>query len=132
LKDRLTPKAAWSLAWTGIAGGFSTTVANAAGPVMTLYLAGKGMKKHAFMGTNAWFFFILNLTKLPLFIVLGILHPDSPMITRASLLFDLCMFPLILLGVLLGRWVLTRIPQRVFDVLVLILAGAAAIKLLMP
>ncbi|MDD8052409.1 MAG: sulfite exporter TauE/SafE family protein [Verrucomicrobiota bacterium] len=132
MKDRLTPKAWWSLAWTGVAGGFSTTVANAAGPVMTLYLAGKGMKKHAFMGTNAWFFFLLNLTKVPVYVVLSLIHPDTPMFTRQSLLFDLCMVPVIVLGALLGRWLLHRIPQRVFDILVLCLAGIAAVKLLLP
>ena len=45
--------------------GFATMTANAAGAVMTLYLSASGIEKRRFVGTNAWFFLIVNLTKVP-------------------------------------------------------------------
>ena len=73
----------------------------------------------------------LNLIKVPIFILLTLMHPESPMFTRQSLTFDLAMVPLILCGVFLGKWVLAWIPQKLFDTLVLLLAGLAAIRLLL-
>ena len=56
------PAAAWS---AGTAAGFATMTANAAGAVMTLYLSASGIDKRRFVGTNAWFFLIVNATKVP-------------------------------------------------------------------
>ena len=53
---------AWS---AGTAAGFATMTANAAGAVMTLYLSASGIDKRRFVGTNAWFFLIVNATKVP-------------------------------------------------------------------
>ena len=62
----------WS-AGTGV--GFATMTANAAGAVMTLYLSASGIDKRRFVGTNAWFFLIVNLAKVPFSIALGLMHP---------------------------------------------------------
>ena len=51
----------------GVAAGFATTVANAAGPVMNLYLLSKKLPKEEFIATGAWFFFIINLAKVPIY-----------------------------------------------------------------
>jgi uncharacterized membrane protein YfcA len=40
----------------GVTAGFATTVANAAGPVMNLYLLSKRLPKEEFLATGAWFF----------------------------------------------------------------------------
>lgn len=127
--DKLTPHSSTAVIATGCAAGFTTMVSNAAGPVMTLYLQGMGMSKEQFIGTSAWFFFLVNLSKLPVYIALNSLRPETPMITAHSLLFNLYMMPVILLGVLIGKWLLPRIPQKTFDAAVLILAGIAALKL---
>lgn len=50
----------------GAAAGFSTMVANAGGPMMTLYLLRLGVTPRAFLGTVAWFFFVVNVLKVPL------------------------------------------------------------------
>ena len=97
---------------------------------MTLYLAGKNMPKEQFMGTNAWYFLILNLLKVPLYLFLAAGENQSAMITWESFLLDLCLFPLILVGVFIGKWALQKIPQQAFDIAVVCLAGAAALKLL--
>jgi uncharacterized membrane protein YfcA len=106
----------------GVATGFATTVANAAGPVMSLYLLSQRLPKEQFVATGAWFFFLINLTKLPLYAHMG-------MISRASLAFDACMLPAVAVGAVLGRTVMQRLPQGVFERVVLALTTAAALLL---
>ncbi len=108
---------------TGLATGFGTTMGNVAGPVMNIYLMANGLGKHAFMGTNAWFFLLTNCSKIPIFVW-------QDMITRDSLRFNLTVAPIIVLGAFIGRAVLPRIPQKVFYVLILSLSAAAALKLI--
>lgn len=130
LGERLTPKSKIGTAGTGVVAGFTTMISNAAGPVMSIYFAAYNMPKKQFVGTSAWYFFILNLTKLPVFILLSLENPENPIITMGSLSFVGCMVPVILIGVFIGKWLLPRISQKAFDATVLTLAGAAAVKLL--
>jgi uncharacterized membrane protein YfcA len=129
--DRLAPHSATGAGAVGMAAGFTTTASNAAGPVMSVYLQSMGMPKDQFLGTAAWFFFMVNLSKLPVFVLLTWSNPANPMITSGSLLHDAMLCPIILAGVFLGRWVLPRIRQELFDAAVLTLAGVAAVMLLM-
>jgi uncharacterized membrane protein YfcA len=106
----------------GVAAGFATTVANAAGPVMSLYLLSQRLPKEEFVATGAWFFFLINLSKLPIYAHLG-------MISRPSLTFDACLLPAVAVGALLGRTVVRRLPQWVFERVVLGLTTVAALLL---
>lgn len=111
-------------AWAaGILGGTATVIGNAAGPVMTVYIASLGFNKDRFMGTFAVFFFLVNISKLPIVATLG-------MITPKTLLFDLYLLPAILVGSLIGRRVFLLIPERWFVPLILLLNTAAAVKML--
>ena len=112
--------AAWG---AGSAMGFATMTANAAGAVMTLYLSASGIEKRRFVGTNAWFFLIVNLTKLPFSIGLGLMHWSDA--SRAVMLA-----PAILVGGLLGYATVRRISQARFDVAVLLASAVAALALL--
>jgi uncharacterized membrane protein YfcA len=113
----------WFAAAMGLVAGFGTMVGNAAGPVMTIYLISRGLRKQEFIGTCAWFFFIVNLSKLPIMSGLGMLTTDT-------LGFGLIVACLVPAGSFLGIWLLRIIPQRPFDVLALSLAGLAAIRLI--
>ncbi|MBL9128059.1 MAG: sulfite exporter TauE/SafE family protein [Verrucomicrobiales bacterium] len=111
-------------AWTmGFVAGVTTMLANAAGPVMGLYLLAVALPKDAFVGTSAWFFLLVNLLKVPFSAQLGLIH-------GSSLALNLVLVPAIFGGLFLGRHVFNRLPQRGFDVLVLAFAVAAALKLL--
>ena len=112
----------WFVALMGLAAGFGTVVGNAAGPVMGIYLISRGMFKAEFMGTWAWFFMIVNLSKVPLFGSMG-------MITVDTLKFDLVLIPFVIIGALVGKRLFLLIPQKVFDPLVLALALLAAIRM---
>jgi len=109
---------------TGLLAGFGTAVGNAAGPVMSIYLLSRNLDKHEFMGTAAWFFFIVNLSKLPFFGGLGLMN-------RQTLQVDALVAPLVVVGALVGVTVLRRLPQVAFDVLVLVLAAAAGLRLVL-
>jgi len=61
----------------GIGAGLSTMVANAGGPMMTLYVLRMRVTTLAFLGTVAWFFLAVNLLKLPFSIGLGLITPQS-------------------------------------------------------
>jgi hypothetical protein len=108
----------------GTAAGFVTMTANAAGAVMTLYLSASGVDKRRFIGTNAWFFLIVNLVKVPFSVGLGLMHWTD--LARAGILA-----PIILLGGLLGYATVRRISQRRFDVAVLLASTVAAAALLL-
>ena len=108
----------------GVITGFATTVANAAGPVMNLYLLSSDLAKDQFMGTGAWFFFLVNLLKLPIYAWQG-------MITGDSLLIDLILLPGILVGAFAGKRIYDRLPQRAFEITVLTLTVVAGLSLLL-
>jgi uncharacterized membrane protein YfcA len=114
----------------GSAGGFTTFVSNSAGPVMNTYLVGLGLGKDEQVGTSAWFYFAVNLAKIPLYIALGALTTGGHFFTRETLLWNLCMVPAIVAGVYLGRFLLPRISQSTFVVLVLVLSALGGIRLL--
>ena len=109
----------------GLAAGFTTQVANAAGPVMALYLLSMKLPKDRYVGTCAWFFMIMNWTKLPIFCFEG-------RVTAASLHAVLPMLPLILTGAFLGVLFVKRAPQRFFEVIIEIIVIVSAVKLLWP
>ena len=95
---------AWSL---GLLAGITTMLANAAGPVVALYLLAVALPKLELVGTSAWLFLAVNLFKLPFSYGLGL-------IDAGSLTIDLVFCPAIVLGMLLGSWAVKRIPQKLF------------------
>lgn len=127
--DLLVPSRPLFRRATGAAAGFATTVSNAAGPVTSLYLASAQIGRNEFLGTSAWFYFVFNLTKVPLFFALGMAEPQAPLINSHSLILDLWLLPAMVLGAVGGRWLLKAISERLFEDLVLWLAAIASCKL---
>jgi uncharacterized membrane protein YfcA len=130
LGERLSPRSKVGIASTGASAGFATTVSNAAGPIMQIYMTAHGMPKEQFMGTIAWYFFIINVSKVPVFAGITALNPSKPMFTPHTLMVDLMVLPMIVVGVFVGKWMLPRIPQKAFDIIVLILSACYAVKLI--
>ncbi|MCX4712978.1 sulfite exporter TauE/SafE family protein [Streptomyces sp. ME02-6979.5a] len=108
----------------GVLGGFTTMVANAGGPVMSLYLLSAGFRKLGFLGTSAWFFLIVNVSKVPFSVGLGL-------IDARSLLLDACLLLFVLPGAYLGRVCVDRINQKVFDRIVIGATVAGGLQLLL-
>ena len=115
----------WSVAaLIGVTAGFITLVANAAGPLMAIYLVAMRLPKMEYVGTAAVFFMLLNLFKVPFMVDLGL-------ITAQSFGFNLILAPAVLLGALAGRWLLIRINQRLFEQLVLLLSAIGGVLLIL-
>jgi uncharacterized membrane protein YfcA len=114
-----------SLAAAGAAGvgtGFASMVANAAGPLMALYLLFVGLDVRKFVGTTAWFFFIVNVAKLPFSAGLGLMTADS-------IRLDAVLAPMILVGAVAGTALIRRVSQAAFEWWVLGAAGLSSVLL---
>jgi uncharacterized membrane protein YfcA len=122
-QDTPVPTQGWFAAGLGFLAGVTTMMANAAGPVMVIYLLAMRLDKIEFVGTQAWFFFVVNWLKVPF-------SRNLEMMTAASVKLDLMMLPFIAVGAVIGIFFLKRIPQKAFTAVVQILAAVAAIKLL--
>lgn len=107
----------------GSLSGFTTMAANSGGPVVSLYFLASRFEVRRFLGTQAWFFFIINLIKLPFSAGIGL-------ITRELLLLSACLAPLVLGAALLGRRWIGRIANKIFDPIVTILTVLSALLLL--
>jgi uncharacterized membrane protein YfcA len=116
----------------GSSGGFTTFVANAAGPVLNTYLVRLGLGKDELVGTSAWFYFAVNIAKVPVYLALGAWSSGGPFFTGTTLAFDAVLFPAVLIGLFSGRRMLHKLPERAFLIGVLVLSAAGAIKLLLP
>jgi uncharacterized membrane protein YfcA len=64
-EDAPVPTQWWFAAGLGFMAGITTMMANAAGPVMIIYLLAMRLPKVEFVGTGAWFFFVVNWLKVP-------------------------------------------------------------------
>ena len=115
----------------GTAGGFTTFVSNAAGPIMNTYLVGLGLDRQTLVGTSAWFYFAVNVAKIPVYLALGAWSTGGHFFTAETLLFDVCMFPVVLVGLYGGRALLPRLHDRLFVWVVLALSLAGAARLLL-
>jgi uncharacterized membrane protein YfcA len=112
-KSEGTPRGLLFPAFIGIMAGF-----------MTIYLISMKAEKKEFVGTAAWFFAVVNLFKVPFSIGLGL-------ITVQSFTFDLMLLPAIVAGAVGGYFLLRVIPQKIFNVVLLVLAGASAVNLIL-
>ena len=113
----------WCVVGLGFIAGGTTMMANAAGPIMIIYLLAMRLPKVEFVGTAAWFFFIINWLKVPF-------NAKLEFMTLETAKFNLLMLPFIAAGAFAGIFILKRIPQKAFGVVVQLLAAAAAVKLL--
>jgi len=113
---------AGSPSFYGIVAGFASTIANAAAPVMNMYLLSRKLPKEQFVATGAWFFLVINLAKVPI-------YSWHHLFSSSSLSFDLVMIPAVICGAIAGLWLVHAVPQRVFDTIIFLLTGISAVVL---
>jgi hypothetical protein len=118
------PATGWFVGVTGLVAGFTTMMANAAGPIMTLYMLAIGLPKMEFLGTGAWFFLVINLFKVPFSAQLGL-------ITAETLKFNALLIPAIWLGTWTGKALVPRLNQQWFEIIVLALTLLAGLRLML-
>jgi len=107
----------------GLLCGITTMLANAAGPIMILYLLAMGLKKEEFIGTGAWYFFLVNWFKVPFSAHLGFINAETLRLNMMTL-------PAIFVGGVAGIIFVKKIPEKSFTVIIQILTLVTAVKLL--
>ena len=122
-KKTNVPDYPWFAALLGTGGGFSTMIGNAAGPIMSLYLLSMRLPKNMYIGTGAWFFFIVNLSKVPLHIFVW------KTITWQSLSFDLLMVIPIVAGAVGGFYLVKFIPEKAYRIFIIVSTLASSVAL---
>ena len=113
----------WFGAGVGITGGLATMLANAAGPVIQLYLAARNIPKMELIGIGARFFLLINLIKVPL-------NARLALITQESLWENARLLPAVVLGVFGGKWLVRHLPQAAFEWMIVVFATLAGLRLL--
>ncbi len=113
----------WFSGIVGLAGGFATMIGNAAGPIMAIYLLSFRLPKNIYIGTGAWFFFIINLSKVPLHVFVW------KTITWKSFSFDLFMIIPIIAGAVAGFYLVKIIPEKPYRVFIILSTMASALVL---
>ena len=103
--------------------GFTSFCVHAGGTPTSLYLLPLRMKKEIYVGTRIIFFTCLNLFKLPLYINLSMTNFET---FKQSLI----LFPVALLGILIGYKLLTIIEEKLFYNILYSLIFVTSTKLL--
>ena len=98
-------------------------VANAAGPVYSIYALVHRMAKEDFLGVGARYFLLLNLIKVPLLGNLSLINADS-------LKLNLLLAPAIVAGIFTGRKLIHLVPQKIFEWLLYLFSLIAGLRLL--
>ncbi len=110
----------------GLVAGVVTTIAHAAGPVITIYLLGQHLGKQKFIGTAVVYFFAVNVLKqLTVYPALGL----TP---YRSLWLGLWLLPLVPVGTCLGLWLHRRMSEHVFRTVILAIVFLSGLKLVWP
>ncbi|MDO5035072.1 MAG: sulfite exporter TauE/SafE family protein [Actinomycetaceae bacterium] len=107
----------------GTLAGATTMAANAGGPVTSMYFLASRFSINTFIGTTAWFYFLVNLAKLPFSVAVGAVDVEA-------LRIALPLMPLVLVGTLAGKLLASRMPQQVFNPVITALTVVSAVYLL--
>ena len=106
----------------GFIAGVLSMLANAAGTVTMIYYLAMNIPKEKFLGTRAWQTMIVNSFKIPFSMSLGL-------VTQDTLKVNLMMVPFVILGGLVGLYLVRRISGKVFDTLMRTFAFLGGLKL---
>jgi len=120
--DRIFESRGFGL-FMGVLVGITTMIANAAGPVSTLYFLSVRLPKWNLIGTSSFLFFVINLCKIPFSAQLGLTN-------AYSLSLGLVLAPLVIAGFFCGRKLAAMMPQKPFERFLLICTAIGAVKLL--
>ena len=103
--------------------GLSSTLGAAGGPVILSYMLLLNMPKEILIGTSAFFCFLVDIIKLPLYIFLW--HN----ITAVTFLTSLLMTPAIILGFVIGLRFVKKFSNRGYRLFILAISFVSAIRL---
>ncbi|SJN49128.1 membrane protein, putative [Sphingobacterium sp. JB170] len=122
-QDALVRKS-WYSPVFGLILGFSTMIGNAAGPALSVYMLSKRLNKITFAATSAWFIMLLNFTKIPLQAFVW------KNLSWQGFYINIVAIPFIILGGILGIWILKILPEARFRQLIISLVLLSAVMLI--
>jgi uncharacterized membrane protein YfcA len=108
-KNELTPNKKSFLKGSicSVVAGFTSFCVHAGGTPTSIYLLPLRMKKEIYIGTRVIFFTFVNLIKFPFYINLS-------MITLESFKHSMMLFPLSVIGILIGYQILKYVEESLF------------------
>jgi len=112
-------------AGAGFLGGFTSMIGNLAGTVMAVYFISMKLPKNNFIGTVAWFFFVINWFKVPFHI--WVWHT----INADSWLLALTLIPVILLGAYLGILIVKKMTDKTYRWFIISMTFVAAMVMIL-
>ena len=116
----------WSFAaLMGIMAGFTTMVGNLAGAFSNIYFLAIRLPKNEFIGTAAWLFFFINLFKVPFHIW------SWGTINWMSFQVSLSLIPAVILGFSLGVFLVKKIKNDKYRLLILLMTGLGGLIILL-
>lgn len=118
---RKAPSIFWGRFWSSIA-GFTSFVAHAGGPPISVYLLPLKLDKSVYQGTTALFFTLINYIKLIPYFWLGQLNTDN-------LMTSLLLLPLAFMGMYLGIMLHHRVSEQLFYRLAYVFLFITGLKL---
>ena len=107
----------------GAAGGFTSFIAHAGGPPISMYLLRRPLDRTDFVATTVLLFAVINYVKLLPYGWLG-------QLSAANLVTSLVLAPLAPIGVYTGVWLHRRVSDRFFFRLMYVLLFVVGCKLL--
>lgn len=108
----------------GVMAGFTSMIGNMAGVVTSLFFLTIQLHKTSFIGTGAWFYFVVNCSKMPFHIFFW------KTINFSTILIDLYCLPAIVAGAALGIFLIKRVSNDFFRKMTIGLCLLAALLLL--
>ena len=116
----------WSFAaLMGMMAGFTTMVGNLAGAFSNIYFLAIRLPKKEFIGTAAWLFFFINLFKVPFHIW------SWGTINWMSFQVSLSLIPAVILGFSLGVYLVKKIKNDKYRLLILLMTGLGGLVILL-
>jgi uncharacterized membrane protein YfcA len=124
-KSKYVPDQWWFAGIMGILAGITTMIGNLAGAFSNIFFLAMRLPKNEFIGTAAWLFFIINLIKLPFhYFVWGTVNTNS-------LLLDLRLIPMVIIGFIIGVRAIALIKDAHYRSMILILTAIGGLLILL-
>ena len=103
--------------------GFTSFCVHAGGTPLSIYLLPLRIEKSKYVGTRVLYFTFVNLVKLPIYIYLS-------MINLNNLKISFFLMPLVVIGVLIGYYLVKVIEEKLFYNIIYILIFLSSSKLI--
>lgn len=129
VRARYAPNWRWTANWwtgstSGWLAGVVSTLAHAAGPVITIFMLGQHLTKEKFIGTAVIYFFMVNTLKLVPYAFLG-------MIDTSTLGFGLWLLPLVPVGTYAGAHLNRVMSEDLFRNVIMGIVLLTGLKMIM-